>query len=126
MSITIDWIRKVIRDVSELPGRDSPEDWPEAMLVTAGELRGILESAEHKELETMRAQLAEKDAALNFLRGPFGEVIATAKEVERLKAERDELVRTLQSTLDWLSSYPGGGAIKVYHAVRVAIAKVQK
>lgn len=32
----------VIRDVAELPNRTSPEDWPEAMLVTAEELENIL------------------------------------------------------------------------------------
>lgn len=36
-------IDNVIRDVAELPDRTSPEDWPEAMLVTADELRAILE-----------------------------------------------------------------------------------
>lgn len=35
-------IDRIIRDVAELPDRTSPEDWPEAMLVTAGELRGII------------------------------------------------------------------------------------
>lgn len=32
----------VVRDVAELPDRTSPEDWPEAMLVTGDELRAIL------------------------------------------------------------------------------------
>lgn len=35
-------IEGVIRDVAELPDRTSPEDWPEAMMVTADELRSIL------------------------------------------------------------------------------------
>ena len=39
----MDFIDLIVRDVAELPGRDSPEDWPEAMLVTASELRGIIE-----------------------------------------------------------------------------------
>src|SRR4029453_8937191 len=33
----------VIRRVAELPDRTSPADWPEAMLVTADELRCILQ-----------------------------------------------------------------------------------
>jgi len=37
-----EWIELAIRDVAELPDRDSPADWPEAMLVTADELRNIL------------------------------------------------------------------------------------
>lgn len=36
-------ISDIIQDVAELPDRDSPEDWPEAMLVTGEELRIILE-----------------------------------------------------------------------------------
>lgn len=36
---------RVCRDVAELPDRSSPEDWPEAMLVTAGELRRIVVAA---------------------------------------------------------------------------------
>lgn len=35
----------VCRQVAELPDRDSPEDWPEAMLVTADELRMIVRQA---------------------------------------------------------------------------------
>lgn len=35
-------VNGVIRDVAELPDRTSPDDWPEAMLVTADELRAIL------------------------------------------------------------------------------------
>jgi len=38
-----DWIDRVVQDVAELSDRDSPEDWPEAMLVTADELRSIIE-----------------------------------------------------------------------------------
>ena len=36
---------KIVRDVAELPDRDSPEDWPEAMLVTGDELRAIVLAA---------------------------------------------------------------------------------
>jgi hypothetical protein len=36
-------IGNVIGAIAELPDRTSPEDWPEAMLVTADELRDILE-----------------------------------------------------------------------------------
>ena len=37
-------IRGVLQDVAELPDRTSPADWPDAMLVTAEELRAILEA----------------------------------------------------------------------------------
>ncbi len=36
---------RVIQEVAELPDRTSPNDWPEAMLVTADELRAILMAA---------------------------------------------------------------------------------
>lgn len=36
---------RVCREVAELPDRNSPEDWPEAMLVTHDELRAIVLAA---------------------------------------------------------------------------------
>lgn len=38
-----DWIAQVLRDVSELPDRNSPDDAPELMLVAPQELRAIIE-----------------------------------------------------------------------------------
>lgn len=35
-------IELIIRDVAELPDRTSPEDWPEALIVTSVELEEIL------------------------------------------------------------------------------------
>lgn len=49
------WISAVIRDVAELPDRTSPSDWPDAMLVTAEELREIIES---RAPQYIRAQVA--------------------------------------------------------------------
>lgn len=34
---------RIIQRVAELPDRTSPDDWPEAMLVTSEELRDIIE-----------------------------------------------------------------------------------
>lgn len=39
----------IVREVAELPDRDSPADWPAAMLVTSDELRGIVRAALHGE-----------------------------------------------------------------------------
>lgn len=36
------WVDLIVRDVAELPDRTSPEEWPEAMIVTDEELRDIL------------------------------------------------------------------------------------
>lgn len=37
-----DLISRIIKRIAELPDRTSPDDWPEAMLVTSGELDLIL------------------------------------------------------------------------------------
>lgn len=43
---------EIVRAVSELPDRSSPEDWPEAMIVTDAELRRIvMEKLESREYE---------------------------------------------------------------------------
>jgi hypothetical protein len=34
----------IVQDICELPDRSSPDDWPEAMLVTPDELRRIVVS----------------------------------------------------------------------------------
>lgn len=39
----MDWIAFVVRDVAELPDRESPQDFQNALLVTAEELRSIIE-----------------------------------------------------------------------------------
>lgn len=38
-------IERVLQDVADLPDRTSPDDWPEAMLVTGEELSAILQEA---------------------------------------------------------------------------------
>lgn len=40
----MDWIDQVLRDVAELPDRNSPDGQPDMMLVSADELRGIIEA----------------------------------------------------------------------------------
>jgi hypothetical protein len=42
--VDTNWIDNVVRDIAELPDRTSPEDWPEAMLVTAIELTDLIKS----------------------------------------------------------------------------------
>ena len=53
----MEWIDNVLRDVAELPDRNSPEDWPEAMLVTGAELRQIIVT--HAPAEPVNARLLE-------------------------------------------------------------------
>lgn len=44
-------------------------------------------------------------------------------EIERLRMVNAELLCELQDCLSWLSSYPGGVALKQYESARAAIAK---
>ena len=53
----MEWIDSVLRDVAELPDRNSPEDWPEAMLVTGAELRQIIIT--HAPAEPVNARLLD-------------------------------------------------------------------
>lgn len=53
----MEWINSVLRDVAELPDRNSPEDWPEAMLVTGAELRQIIIT--HAPAEPVNARLLD-------------------------------------------------------------------
>ena len=53
----MEWIENVLRDVAELPDRNSPEDWPEAMLVTGAELRQIIVT--HAPAEPVNARLLD-------------------------------------------------------------------
>jgi hypothetical protein len=39
----MDWIDLAIRDLCEIPGRDSPDDAPEMLLVTPDEIRDAFE-----------------------------------------------------------------------------------
>lgn len=43
--------------------------------------------------------------------------------VARLFAAAPELLEALEETLNWLTSYPGGGALGCYDKARAAIAK---
>lgn len=64
-------IDRVTRDVAELPDRNSPEDWPEAMLVTAAELADIIRAALPVEpsdgtAPTQPAQAEQQDPEINL------------------------------------------------------------
>jgi len=62
-----DWISAVVLSVAELPDRDSPEEWPEAMLVTGDELRNIITAfapaAQHAENGAPEANAASNPYA---------------------------------------------------------------
>ncbi|MEL7112852.1 MAG: hypothetical protein AAGK93_07920, partial [Pseudomonadota bacterium] len=62
----------IIQDVAELPDRTSPDEWPDAMIVTGAELEQIIINAMEnfaarpamEETESLRAQIAALKAAL--------------------------------------------------------------
>jgi hypothetical protein len=65
-----DWINDVVRDVAELPDRDSPPDAPDMMLVTGDELREIVERhapVAHAQKEA--APAADTEEATQLLNG---------------------------------------------------------
>lgn len=39
----MDWIDLLIRDLCEIPDRNSPDDQPEMLVVTASEIRAVIE-----------------------------------------------------------------------------------
>ena len=53
----MEWIDSVLREVAELPDRNSPDGWPEAMLVTGAELRQIIVA--HAPAEPVNARLLD-------------------------------------------------------------------
>ena len=52
-------VAKIVRDVAELPDRNSPEDWPEAMLVTGDELSDIVNRALAGQAQATQPQAQE-------------------------------------------------------------------
>ncbi len=91
----------VCRDVAELPDRTSPEDWPEAMLVTADELQLIVAREITEALSEIGWTPIEGDGAMTKeLRSVLEKVrhaIATRGErmpnLKRLLPEIDEVLK---------------------------------
>jgi hypothetical protein len=95
---------RVAQEVAELPDRTSPEDWPEAMLVTEMELSSIVETAVR--------DYCFKDAA------PPPDS-ATASGETRVT---EEMKRIAWKTY---TSFPYGGYTAVCSALEAAIASIQ-
>jgi|JI10StandDraft_1071094.scaffolds.fasta_scaffold87191_8 hypothetical protein len=58
------WIDEILREVAELPDRNSPKENPEAMMVTAAELRQIIEAHAPK-IEPIKFFCYSQDAGYN-------------------------------------------------------------
>lgn len=125
--------------VSELPDRSSPEDWPEAMLVTGDELAGIIKE-EFEEFGTLSCAAAAPQPAPGFVvidehHEMTPEKWAAAQPIlERIKARKaaakpatanEVAVRELERFLAWYhdfrpSGYPCAISIKDYIDQRLA------
>jgi hypothetical protein len=73
---------RVIRQVAELPDRTSPEDWPEAMLVTSSELVGIITAALSTDslADQIATAKAEHSAAVDALLEAAALAVSTSNE----------------------------------------------
>jgi hypothetical protein len=93
----MEWIDNVLRDVAELPDRNSPEDWPEAMLVTGDELRQIIVT--HAPAEPVNARLLAALKRLSFCAQTTGGVAGRDDELcSAIEASAKAIARA-ESTL---------------------------
>lgn len=89
----------IVRDVAELPDRSSPEDWPEAMLVTGDELKDILRSRlstgeqEVGELVEAAEMVADSELVVDALHNAQFHYLATMLDghLARLRAALDKV-----------------------------------
>ncbi|MFT9221950.1 MAG: hypothetical protein ABF493_10390 [Gluconobacter oxydans] len=81
-------IDTVIREISELPDRTSPDDQPELMVVTADELRQILSDAQP-------ANVAALEARVKALVEALKKADYAARKDSLIDAERLESVRSI-------------------------------
>ena len=111
----MEWIDNVLRDVAELPDRNSPEDWPEAMLVTGAELRQIIVA--NAPAEPVNARLLEALKRLSFCAQTTGGVAgrddelcsaieASAKAIAEAEAKQAGPARLTDEVIErlWYSS----------------------
>lgn len=118
-------IDSVIRCVAELPDRNSPEDWPEAMLVTADELRMILEREARDTVEKLiavaRAAWHATDNSEEVERGDGRQYCIDAVQFDALS----EALDALDELPDDRPGYVMHGPAKAEWALMGANAKVE-
>lgn len=107
MMTTTEVVEEILRGVAELPDRTSPDDWPEAMLVTHDELESIVRAAlaapapagVEELIEVLRRPVPEQ---LDSLRHPEGWGGALEQKFARYEAlgynqALDDLAAALRS-----------------------------
>lgn len=72
----MDWISKAVQSVAELPDRNSPTDWPDAMLVTQEELCNVLERQ-----RTAPRTVDEADAVAFYMHNPSAALVDLRKRL---------------------------------------------
>lgn len=106
----------IIRDVAELPDRNSPEGWPEAMIVTGDELRKIV--SRH-----LADALAAADAEVERLR----EECAKAEKLWKTAAIDAERARTTLGGMENAARILDASATRAEaarNALRAALARI--
>ena len=99
-------------EVSELPDRTSRDVWPYAMLVTASELTGIIESRFAATLAAMPSKTPAE-----YERGYFD---GETKWAEAVDAKDAEIAR-LREALEWLQDNQLCGLVKREEVVSAAL-----
>lgn len=98
-------IDRIVQRIAELPDRTSPDDWPEAMLVTAGELRQIADEALRADTLDVPSppQLDEHWVNAEIERGHYSLIrITLAQRHGSVAADiiREELLQLVRAALD--------------------------
>lgn len=119
---------RICRSVAELPDRNSPEGWPEAMIVTHDELNSIVTEA----LALSHAPAASFQSRVQpWMRACFGDVIAGDREERnhRFLEEALELVQSCgctaheaQQLVDYVYGRPQGEPAQEVGGVMVTLA----
>ena len=139
----VEMARAVCRTVAELPDRNSPTDWPEAMLVTHDELNSIVIEKSRELISSLCGDV--EPVAWRFRWNPQGDWHITSHEprggdgtnkeplypastVAALKAERDALLNVLEEVEQWwlMQTDRSSGAPACMFLVRAATASKRK
>lgn len=113
-------IAEIVRRVSELPDRTSPDDWPEAMLVTGDELQQVItavlaEDAQHdaQQIATLQAQ---RDEAQRY-RDRSEQLFGLLQQLFGFDAVGDDPTDVFTLAEEELRAYARWRAIGAEHAI---------
>lgn len=125
-------VADIIRDVVELPDRDSPDDWPDAMLVTSEELGLIVQrnlSDRIEQLERDGATVSKKEIVRQ--RDAAMDALLVARDALKPFAspplyvfDSDRLYAPMPCPADWI----GGGLVSTaeYRTAPQALSQIDR